>query len=73
MELLLFRPMPFISRLRLGLHVLSCQRMTSWQSLDKKPAKKWLIDAIGGKAYNAVWDPLLRIKFGASHEEISAA
>lgn len=72
-ELLLFGPIPFTSRLRFGLHVLWCQHLTSWRSLDRKPAKKWLIDTIGLKAYNAIWDPLLRIKFGASHEEISAA
>jgi protoporphyrinogen oxidase len=73
LELLLFRPIPLISRLRFGLHVFACQHMTSWKSLDQIPAKKWLINAIGLKAYNAIWDPLLRIKFGASHEQISAA
>ncbi|MGD9819082.1 MAG: NAD(P)/FAD-dependent oxidoreductase [Desulfomonilaceae bacterium] len=72
-DLLKFSPAPFSQRLRFGIHVLFSQLRRDWFSLDKIPAKPWLIKNIGSSAYKAIWDPLLRIKFGKYHEQISAA
>ena len=72
-DLLGFGPVPFLQRLRFGLHVFSAQRRKDWRDLDTIPAKRWLIENVGREAYMAIWDPLLRIKFGAFHEQISAA
>lgn len=72
-DLLRFAPIPFTQRLRLGIHALVSQKRKRWQSLDRVPAKQWLIGHIGYEAYMAIWDPLLRIKFGEAHEDISAA
>src|SRR5205814_1501249 len=44
-----------------------------WQQLDRIPAKRWLIQNIGEKAYDVIWHPLLKVKFGDYHERISAA
>jgi len=41
--------------------------------LDSKSAKAWLTNQIGKKAYDVIWDPLLRVKFGDHHDRISAA
>lgn len=72
-DLLKFRPIPLTDRLRFGMHVVASQHSNSWQPLDRLSAKKWLTKRIGTKAYNAVWEPLLRIKFGKFHDQISAA
>ena len=72
-DLLFFRPIPFFQRIRFGLQVLKSRFMTNWEVLDQISAREWLMDSIGPVAYNAVWDPLLRIKFGSSHDKISAA
>lgn len=72
-ELLKFSSMPIAQRIRFGLHVLLSQFRNNWESLDKIAAKPWLIRNIGQQAYNAIWDPLLRIKFGKVHDQISAA
>ncbi|MCL5125664.1 MAG: NAD(P)/FAD-dependent oxidoreductase [Deltaproteobacteria bacterium] len=72
-DLLAFSPIPVSSRLRFGFHIVTSQFQKNWKGLDKKSAKPWLINRTGMSAYMAVWDPLLRIKFGAFHEEISAA
>lgn len=72
-DLLSFSPIPFSQRIRFGVHALLSQRRKSWRRLDGIPAKQWLIDNIGHDAYMAIWDPLLRIKFGPFHEDISAA
>ena len=72
-DLLNFAPVPFLQRLRFGLHVAVSQFRKSWSGLDKLSAKPWLIKRVGASAYFAIWDPLLRIKFGEYHEQISAA
>lgn len=72
-DLLRFSPVPFSQRIRLGIHALISQHRKRWKNLDQVPAKEWLIKHIGYDAYMAIWDPLLRIKFGAAHEKISAA
>lgn len=73
LDLLRFSPVPPIQRVRFGLHVLASQYRKDWRGLDKVPAKRWLIERIGKQAYLTIWDPLLRIKFGAFHDQISAA
>jgi len=72
-DLLKFDPAPFLQRIRFGVHVAASQFRKNWLSLDKVEAKPWLIRKIGRKAYDAIWDPLLRIKFGEFHDQISAA
>lgn len=72
-DLMNFSPAPFFQRLRFGGHVFVSQLRRDWHGLDKAPAKPWLIRNIGLDAYNAIWDPLLRIKFGKYHDQISAA
>jgi protoporphyrinogen oxidase len=73
LDLLRFTPVPFGQRLRFGWTVLRCQYRKDWQDLDAVTARDWLTRQVGEQAYNAIWDPLLRIKFGAHHGEVSAA
>lgn len=72
-DLLRFSPVPWTQRLRFGAHVLRSRYRREWKWLDEIPARAWLVENIGEKAYNAIWDPLLRIKFGAFHDRVSAA
>jgi len=72
-DLMRFHAIPFPDRIRFGLNILLTRYRSSWQDLDRVTAKKWLTARFGAKAYAAIWDPLLRIKFGEFHEQISAA
>lgn len=72
-DLLRFTPVPWLQRLRFGYHILRSRYRTEWRWLDQLPAKPWLIENIGKDAYDAIWDPLLRVKFGRHHESVSAA
>ena len=72
-DLLKFDPVPFFQRIRFGAHVAISQFRKDWLSLDRIAAKPWLIGKIGRKAYDTIWDPLLRIKFDEFHDQISAA
>ena len=72
-DLLGFKPIPWMQRLRFGTHILTSRYRSVWKWLDQIPAKPWLIENIGEQAYEAIWSPLLRVKFGNYHEQISAA
>lgn len=73
LDLLRFRPLNAIDKLRFGLNILYSRQFTRWPLLEDQPAKRWLIDRIGPRAYSVIWDPLLRVKFDQYQEEISAA
>lgn len=72
-DLLRFAPIPLAQRVRFGLHVIESRRRSHWRWLDQIPAKPWVIESVGEEAYRAIWEPLLKIKFGDDHEQISAA
>lgn len=72
-DLLRFSPVPWLQRLRFGLHVTHSRYRTEWRRLDQMPAKAWIIECIGEEAYNVIWHPLLKVKFGDYHDKISAA
>ncbi len=72
-DLLFFSAVPWLQRLRFGLHIIRSRYRTHWHWLDQMPAKPWLIETIGEQAYNVIWHPLLQIKFGEYHDQISAA
>ncbi len=73
LDLLRFSAVPTSQRIRFGLHVLASRYRKQWRWLDEMPAKPWLIEWIGEEAYNVIWHPLLKVKFGAHHDKISAA
>jgi protoporphyrinogen oxidase len=72
-DLLRFSVIPWNQRLRFGLHILRSRYREQWRWLDQLPAKPWLIENIGERAYDVIWHPLLKVKFGDYHEQISAA
>jgi protoporphyrinogen oxidase len=72
-DLLRFSAVPLLQRLRFGFHVFRSRYRSQWRQLDRIPAKQWLIDSIGAKAYEVIWHPLLQVKFGEFHDRISAA
>jgi protoporphyrinogen oxidase len=72
-DLLRFTAVPFTQRVRFGLNIISSRFARPWDRLDGLAAKSWLIDQVGDKAYEVIWDPLLRVKFGDYHDQVSAA
>lgn len=72
-DLLRFTAIPWMQRLRFGVHILASRYRSHWRWLDLIPAKPWLIENIGEQAYHVIWEPLLQVKFGAFAGEISAA
>jgi protoporphyrinogen oxidase len=60
-------------RIRYAALAARCSLTSSWQRLDRVPARDWLIDLLGHDTYRATWQPLLEVKFHEFHDKISAA
>ncbi|MDP2727256.1 MAG: NAD(P)/FAD-dependent oxidoreductase [Dehalococcoidia bacterium] len=70
LDLLRFRPIPLLDRLRLGLVGVYLQRYKDWRRLEGVTARDWITRYAGRRNYRVVWGPLLRAKFGDSHQEV---
>lgn len=73
LDLLRFDKIPFWSRIRMGLMVLHARTVRDWRSLDDTSVRDYIIKYAGKKAYEVVWEPLLKGKFGKYAEDVSAA
>jgi protoporphyrinogen oxidase len=72
-DLLRFAPVPLADRVRFGFSVIQSRYRSKWENLDAVSARDWLISHIGRQAYQVIWEPLLRVKFGDFADQISAA
>ncbi len=73
LDLLRFKPLPFLDRLRMGLLVLKARRVRDWTPLDDISAETFIRRHGGEKVFRVVWEPLLRGKFGVFAGDVSAA
>ena len=70
-DLLLFKPLPLLDRIRVGLWTFILQKTKSYQRFEGVTAAAWLTSHMGKKGYEVIWEPLLRGKFGEYHDQIS--
>jgi protoporphyrinogen oxidase len=70
-SLLRFRPLPLGDRLRMGAALAYLKALPSPERLEGHTAADWIRRRMGQAAYEVVWGPLLRGKFGALAEEIA--
>src|SRR5687767_12658703 len=64
-DLLTFKPMPPLARLRLGAAVVAIQKGPGAPGpFERVTARKWIERYMGKAAYRTLWGPLLRGKFG---------
>ena len=71
MDLLRFTPLSLFDRLRLGLVTLYLQKTRNGLKFEGVTAEEWLRNRVGSRAYEVVWEPMLRGKFGEHYNEIS--
>ena len=72
-DVLKFRPLPFLDRLRLGWLAIHARTVKDWRRLDDISAKEYIHKIAGKNVYRVVWEPLFRGKFGPYADSISAA
>ncbi len=71
MDLLKFGPLTIPQRLRLGLLTFTLQKTRNWQKFEGVTAQDWLTRNLGRDIYQAIWEPMLRGKFGEHYDQIS--
>ena len=69
-DLMKFRPLSLVDRVRLGLVALYLRRKKDWSRLEGRTAEEWITKYSGKRNYDVVWGPLLKNKFGASFDEV---
>ena len=71
-DLLTFKPLPVLSRVRMGAAVVGLQRFGKDRSpYEQITAHDWIVRRMGRHAWEHVWGPLLRGKFGDRAEQIA--
>jgi protoporphyrinogen oxidase len=72
-DLLKFKPLNFIDKLRLGLVKIYLEKENNWQKFENVLAYEWMKKWCGDNSYKVVWEPLLRGKFSDRYQDISMA
>lgn len=70
-DLLRFKPVDFLSRIRMGLLVLSAKFIRDYKSFESVTAKDWIVTRAGNECYEKIWGPLLSSKFDVDADSIS--
>lgn len=70
-DLIKFKPISFINRIKTGLTILKLQKTKDWKKLEDKTAKRWMEQASGKQAFEIIWEPLLIGKFHDYYDSIS--
>ena len=71
MDLLRFKPLSLWDRFRVGLWTLRLQRTADYAKFEDVTARDWLSQHMGRKAYEVLFEPLLRGKFGDHYDQVS--
>lgn len=72
-DLLKFKPLDFVSKVRLGLVKIWLEKDSDWEKYKKLTAVEWMKKYCGQRAYEVVWEPLLRGKFHHYFDKVSMA
>lgn len=73
LDLLKFKPLSLIDKLRLGLTKIYLEKENNWQKFENVLAWEWMKKWCGDRAYEVVWEPLLKGKFSDRYKDISMA
>ena len=71
-DLLRFKPLSFIARIRLGLGFIYANFLKDSLKIESKTSEEWLIKVFGNEVFEKVWKPLLVGKFGEDYKSLSA-
>lgn len=72
LDLLKFKPLSLIDRLRLGLLVLQVRRVKDWKSIEHLSIREWLEPLCGANVFRVVWKPLIEHKFSVFADAVNA-
>ena len=72
-DLLKFKPLGLIDKLRLGLVKIWLEKDNDWQKYEGVTAVEWMKKWCGQKGFEVIWEPLLKGKFDKKYKEVSMA
>jgi protoporphyrinogen oxidase len=72
LDLLRFKALPLIDRIRLGLLVLQVRQVKDWRAIEHLSIREWLEPLCGKTVYRIVWEPLINSKFSIFAEAVNA-
>ena len=70
-DLIRFKPIGFIDRIRAGVTVLYLQRVKNWKKLSTTTALDWLRKYAGRAVTDVIWEPLLKGKFDRYYDKVT--
>ncbi|MFZ6022714.1 MAG: FAD-dependent oxidoreductase [Patescibacteria group bacterium] len=72
-DLLFYKPLPFLDRVRAGAVLFFLQKFKNWRTLANKTAKEWMTTWSGKQVMAKIWGPLLQGKFAEYSSKVSMA
>jgi len=72
LDLLRFKALSFINRIRLGLLVFQVRLIKDWRKIEHLSIREWLEPLCGKAVYETVWAPLVNSKFAVYAEDVNA-
>ncbi len=72
-DLLRFRPLRLVNRIRAGVVALYLQKTKNWKKFETITAYQWMVKYAGKQVTEVIWEPLLRGKFDAYYDKVSMA
>ncbi|QHG63829.1 NAD(P)/FAD-dependent oxidoreductase [Pseudomonas putida] len=72
LDLLRFKALSFIDRIRLGLLVFQVRKIKDWKTIEHLSIREWLESMCGKSVYKVVWEPLITSKFSVYAEAVNA-
>ena len=72
LDLLRFKPLSLIDRIRLGLLVLQVRRVKDWKTIEHLSIREWLEPLCGANVFRVVWQPLIENKFSVFADAVNA-
>src|SRR5260221_12130706 len=73
LNLLKFKHLSLIDRLRTGVVLAYLKITSSWKDLEKITAREFLINSMGERSWEVLWGPLMKKKFGKYATKIPAS
>ena len=72
LDLLRFKALSFVDRIRLGILVYRVRCIKDWKSIEHLSIREWLEPLCGKSVYKIVWEPLITAKFSVFAEAVNA-
>ena len=72
LDLLRFKALSFMDRIRLGLLVFQVRRIKDWKTIEHLSIREWLEPLCGKSVFKVVWEPLINAKFSVFAEAVNA-